>query len=360
MTPLVSYLKDLIGFQTVSGLDHQKEVTDLFRWIEYKTDAALFTVQTVNENGFGSLIISPKNQNATSPLICTAHIDVVPGEDSVFVPIEKEGRLYGRGALDMKFAAACYVLAIVEEKDLLVSKNIRFIFTSDEEIGGRNGVKALIDKGFFDTECVMLPDGGHNMTLVKAEKGVLHLKITAQGKSAHGSRPWEGSNPFDQLLSGFEELKQDLPPVLQHSWESTLTLTKIEGGTAVNQIPDMASFYFDIRFIETITKEALMSKVERAFPKCIVEVLASGDHVSLPLDNPYVKTFSQAFERVTNRQVEYSYDHGASDARYFTPVGTPVILMKPVGGGAHSPEEWVDIQSLETFYQVFKEFLSSI
>jgi succinyl-diaminopimelate desuccinylase len=136
-----------------------------------------------------SLVALTKNKNPK--VFLAAHFDVVPASPKLFNLKIKGGRAFGRGVYDMKFAIVCYLKLIEELKNDLKKMDFGIMITSDEEIGGFFGTKKLIEKG-FKSKVVFLPDGGSNWKIEKKAKGAWHLKLEFFGKSAHGSRPWQG------------------------------------------------------------------------------------------------------------------------------------------------------------------------
>lgn len=261
----------------------------------------------------------------------------------------------------MKFSLACYLRLLKELKMELKNLNLAVMITTDEEIGGENGVKHLLNKGYRSKVC-FLPDGGQNWEIQKAAKGVLHLKIGAGGKSAHGSRPWLGVNAIDELMEFLGKIKNLFPKEPcgdKDHFHSTVNIGRIEGGKAVNQIPDWAQALVDIRLIPEdqirIPKE--IKKISHNFKQIKTEVLASGQSFKIDLDNPYLKLFTKIAESETKKKTVFITSHGSSDARYFAQRKIPVIATRPSGGGHHSENEWIDLKDLERFYRVLKRFV---
>src|SRR5262249_3930331 len=147
--------------------------------------------------GHPTLVITTKD-TMTPDIFLVAHIDVVPAPKSLYQPRIESNKMYGRGAYDMKMAIACYILLLHELKEWLGEKNIGLMLTSDEEIGGMQGVKRLLEAG-YSSKVAFLPDGGFNWNFEEEAKGVLQIKIAARGKSSHSSRPWLGENAIDSL-----------------------------------------------------------------------------------------------------------------------------------------------------------------
>jgi succinyl-diaminopimelate desuccinylase len=139
-------------------------------------------------------------------------------------------------------------------KDLAdTNDDIGLLLTGDEESGGFDGVKFLLDQG-YKSEVVIIPDGGQDINkIVVKEKGIIWLKLIAHGSSAHGSMPWNGQNAILILSDFLQNIHNLFVPHDQHPddhWVATFNLGKIEGGSVANQVPAVASAWCDIRYTE--------------------------------------------------------------------------------------------------------------
>ncbi len=145
-------------------------------------------INKYSSNGFSSLVATTTDtKNPT--IFLQAHLDVVPADPEAFTLIRKGKNLVGRGSFDMKYAAACYLLLAEELSDNMQQHDFGIMLTTDEEDGGNDGVRYLLDQGYACDVCIS-PDGGDNWRLESAAKGQWLTEITAIGKTAHGSRPW--------------------------------------------------------------------------------------------------------------------------------------------------------------------------
>ena len=151
--------------------------------------------RSYESNGYESLIVLPEGIDAPETLFC-AHLDVIDHSGAEHYRSEiREGRIYGPGAGDMKGALAIILTLF---RNLMVSKpetSVGLAITSDEEKGGENGARFLVEDVGLKAGAVIIPDGGSIDRITLEEKGILHLKIIASGESAHAARPWLGKNP---------------------------------------------------------------------------------------------------------------------------------------------------------------------
>jgi acetylornithine deacetylase/succinyl-diaminopimelate desuccinylase-like protein len=312
---------------------------------------------------FSLIALTQKTKNPI--LWLAAHQDVVPGSSELFKARIKQKKLFGRGAFDMKFAIACYLRLVQELKGELQKYNFGIMITSDEEIGGFFGTKRLIEKG-YKGKVVFLPDGGKDWKFEVEAKGVFHLKIKAYGKSAHGSKPWEGDGANERLVDFLTELRKFFPKEpcnLKNHWHPTLNIGKIEGGTATNQVSDFAQAFLDVRFPKKIGKRKILEglrKCLKKFRKIKMEEIVFANPYSTDPKNKFLKIFSQIAYSKFKIKTSFDFSHGSSDGRFFAEKNIPVILIRPRGGGQHSENEHIDLGDLEKYYLVLKEFVKRV
>jgi succinyl-diaminopimelate desuccinylase len=319
------------------------------------TDSGM-EVQMVRSNDFPSIIATSRPETAKPKVLLQAHMDVVPAKPELFELKESDGKLYGRGVYDMKFAAACFLQLAEGLKDSLDKYDFGIMFTSDEEIGGVNGVKHMLEQGYGGDVCV-LPDGGDDWQLEINCNGVWIIALAASGRTAHGSRPWEGENAIEKLLNILEEIRELFPD--NDGSKNTLTISMIEGGKADNQVPDAARVTLDMRLVDKKEFKNLQAVVEKLAVKhkVTLQTLHEIDCIETDIRHELVRAFIEAAEKVRGGKIGTIKSFGSSDARYFNAVGIPTILMRPDGGGAHSDNEWIDKQGFLQYYEVIKEYI---
>lgn len=354
------YLQKLVAFKTISGIEYQDEVLKLYKWYLNNILISGFSKRIFENNGFNSLIIEPSIKRSGPQVVLLAHIDVVPAPNEMFVMTQKDGRFYGRGVSDMKVAPAIF-LYLMNKASVFLSKNIKIVLTSDEEIGSSNGVKALLEAGELNADVVILPDGGDDFKLVTASKGFIHIEVRATGKGAHGSRPWEGINAIDKLFRGYNKLQKEFNNFSNGNWTNTMSLGCVYGGEVVNSIPDKARFNLDFRYTEKSTHKSILKQVKDGFgPGVNYVVTGQGDNFKLDTKKKFVKQMINQIKKTTGKPVELINEHGGSDARFFTKHDIPVLLVKPKAGDHHTQNEWVDIDSLKLYTNMLIEYLELI
>jgi succinyl-diaminopimelate desuccinylase len=272
---------------------------------------------------------------------------------------------YGRGVSDMKFSIPIgYMILndLIRQKSKLSSA---FVVTTDEETGGYEGTRYLVDKYGFKPKILIVPDGGDGLVFVNKSKGVCALKIDSKGTPAHSSRIWEGRNALEPLVKLCNEvLKRYTDNNKKESWKTTVNIGKIQGGVSVNQVCSEAYATLDFRFPETITADQIIDEVY-SIAKDIdlslkISMCSVGSPTSVDETNPIVQDFIGSFEKTFCKKIQIKSTYGASDARHFADQDIPILMIKPVGGDIHGENENVNINSCLKFYEAIIDFICSL
>lgn len=291
----------------------------------------------------------------TPDIVLLAHLDVVPAGDHMFTLQKKDNKLFGRGTYDMKFAAACYIEFIETHASELSKLNIGFLITTDEEIGGMS-ISEVFNLG-FRPKVAFIPDGGGDWKIEERAKGLLGIEFIANGKSAHGSRPWEGENALHRLMDALQMLRTAYP--LTSSSDSTLTINTLNAGNAINQIADYAVATADFRTFSLDELNLCRSLASQIAEDYSLEFTISHEGYPLLLDktSPYVTPFLEAYRIQRGHEPEYVESYGATDGRHFAEYDIPCIITEPHGHGRHADEEWLLTEDLGNYYQLIERWL---
>jgi succinyl-diaminopimelate desuccinylase len=307
-----------------------------------------------DHGGTPSILILPGSGKTS--ILLMSHIDVVDGPAELFTPVQKQGKLYGRGSLDDKYAAALSLVLLKNHLEHLRrkgkgQKDLPFgvLITGDEEIGGGNGAKKVLNEVKADF-CVAL-DGGTPDKIVVKEKGVLKLKLVSKGKAAHGARPWLGENAIDNLIQDYLKLKNHFQVSKPDHWHRTMNFSIIQAGKSFNQVPESAEALFDIRYTESDEIDRLVSQMQNEI-KGRLTVEAKG-HLFFGGESPYLDLILEIA-----KNTEIGFEHGASDARYLSAHGIDGIVWGANGDmSAHSIDEHVNIESVYELYRLLDAFV---
>ncbi len=227
MISVEELLKNLINIPSVSG--NESSIGDyIFDLLKEKN----FQVkkQFVDQNRF-NLIVSFGNPK----IYFSAHMDTVA---PFFGFSEDTDYIYGRGSCDTKSSIASIIITAIKAKDSGFN-DFGLIFTVGEE-NNFDGIKSLINSGLKIPFIVV--GEPTSCSLVNGHYGILNIKLTAQGKSAHTSQPQKGINAIELLINAIKKIKS----ISIHS-ETPISLVKIEGGSADNIVPQNATAIFGLR-----------------------------------------------------------------------------------------------------------------
>lgn len=292
------------------------------------------------------------------------HLDVVPAtQEGQFEPRVEWTIMYARGATDMKDGVAIIMHLM---KDILISwytdKNISLMLTTDEEVGGFDGVGALV-KEWYNADVVLIPDSGDENHIINKGKGILSFDIEYHGKACHSAKPRLGDNAIDKIIEAYTTLKRTIEnrqaayDTPEHRW-TTVNLNIIQWGTAWNVISNYAKGHIDIRFTEDFTVDTLKSDIDTMLNPLGVTMSHEtyGECVySDPLDTEIEKYFMICKNIVG--EASFANQHGATDGRWFN--NAKVLLHKCNGGNLHTDDERTDINSMHTIYECYKQFIYS-
>lgn len=356
---ILDLVKKLISYQTTD--DHPEKQILCADEIEKK-----FKKDLVIKRYFlrkRPVIVLSNTNKKTVDIIISGHIDVVPGDKEQFVPKIKGGRLYGRGTYDMKASVVASVFALRDYVKIGQKKkvNVAILLTSDEELDGYSTDKLLSEKGYKAKFAVIL-DGGSETDIVLRQKGIVQLKVSVPGKSAHSSRPWDGDDPIGKSSALHKHLLSKFsPPNKKDQWKTSIALTKIVTDNSVNQIPESALAFFDIRYVNKLHMAEIIKEMKKYLGRgAMIEIVAENGIFSVDQDNPYVKILVKSIQDANRKKVCFVNENGTSDAIFFTENDIPAALFRPKGGSLHQNNEWVDVDSVHRSYQSLCNFLANL
>jgi succinyl-diaminopimelate desuccinylase len=288
------------------------------------------------------------------------HIDVVAHADpSVYRGEIVDGRIVGPGAGDMKGAVAIILEVFRNTLRRDPEASVGIAITSDEEIGGANGIGYLFGEAGVRCGIALVPDGGSLNRITIHEKGILHLGVHCKGRSGHAARPWLGDNAAEFLLERLGILRERFNrvfPATDDQWHPTCAITTLNtANRTINRIPASAHANLDVRFPHPHSSAEMLAFVRDTLgPRIEVEVVISAE----PADFSPDPRFMEITAEETNGPVVLERSHGGSDARFVVAQGIPAILSRPLVGSLHAVDEWIDIASMGTFYRIYERYVS--
>lgn len=374
----LNLLKTVINEETVDS--NEKRVSDILEGLLNRFDIPTEQVIYNNDPNRTQLIATIKGSKPGKTIALSGHMDVVPAGDVAwdsdpFTATERDSKLYGRGAADMKSGLVAMVVAAVrlKESGAHFSGTIKLVLTNAEEIGLK-GAEALTKEGYVDDINAMLIGEPTNLEVGIAHKGGLWVEVKTFGQTAHASKPELGINAVDQLLAAIPEIKNiinvELDKVIDENLgRSTLSLNQFNGGNAINVVPDSATALIDIRVVPGIDPQLIVEKINdylnslaekdpqfNGTAKSIVDL----SPMSTDGNDPFVDLTKTAVDDVTGTESNLFNMNGATDAAAFlSHAQFPVLILGPGSGSqAHQPNEFVDIQQFYDAITIYEKIVS--
>jgi len=309
-----------------------------------------------------------------------SHLDVVPeGDRSLwqtdpFMPFVKEGRIYGRGSNDngQELIASLYAAAAYVRLGLVPETEIGLAFVADEELGSAFGISHLLKKGLFRADdLVVVPDGGNEKGdfVEVAEKSVLWIQFTVEGKQVHASRPDLGNNACRAANIFSVELDEALHEAFPDSDDlfeptvSTFEPTRRYANVAnVNTIPGKEILAFDCRILPKIRVEEVESvigevrkKLEQKTGVVIgIENIQRAEAAPVtPTDSPVVSKIRESIREVYGFEPRIGGVGGGTCAAHFRLEGIPAVVWAQEADTAHMPNEYAVIAHMVNEALVF-------
>lgn len=295
------------------------------------------------------------------------HYDVVPAQrHEQFTPRIESGRLYGRGAADMKAAVASmiYAAALLKECQVPLTGRIGLCIVADEETGGQGGSRYLDEIGLLGQDgFAMITPEPTSGVIWNANRGAITLRITVRGKFAHVGLQHEGVNAFERMLDvarALQALKAEVERrttgyriVPEKAAHSILMLGgRVEGGTNFNAVPESCSFTVERRFnpeedLETEKARlfALLDEARRRGIVMEVEVLQEGHSSGLSEDHPVARALAVSVEAVLGERPGFAMCPGLLETRWYARKGIPAFAYGPgLLEVSHGPHEAVEVE----------------
>lgn len=298
-----------------------------------------------------SVVATRRGSGGGRSLLLNGHLDTVgvAGMEAPFEPRVENGRLYGRGAYDMKGALAAMLLAATEVTG--VRGDVIVTLVADEELGSI-GTEAVVERVHAEAAIVVEPT---ELRVAIAHRGFVGFELETAGVAAHGSRPDLGVDAIAKMgpiLVALAELDKRLQAGSRDPLvgPASLHASLIEGGQELSSFPARCVVTGERRTIPGETVEQVERELRAIAGAAGLRIIASRDPLVPQPDNPFVELVG----RIAGTS-EYAGALFWTDAALIAAAGTPTVLFGPAGEGAHATVEWVDLASLERVRRVLRD-----
>jgi succinyl-diaminopimelate desuccinylase len=313
-----------------------------------------------------------------SPLLCfVGHTDVVPTgpldqwHSDPFVPTERDGRLFGRGAADMKTSIAAFVVAVEEflARHASHKGSIALLITSDEEGPAVDGTVKVVELLKSRNERIDYCLVGEPTCIAKlgdtiknGRRGSLAGVLKVKGVQAHIAYPHLGKNPVHMVAPALAELaatewdkgNESFPPT---TWQ----ISNIHAGTGADNVtPNDVEIKFNFRFGTASTADSLKQRVHAALDRHKLEYQLDWTLSAAPYLTPrgkLVDALSAAIRDVTGAAPEVSTTGGTSDGRFIAGICNEVVEFGPVNATIHKLNEHIDLAAIEPLREIYLRLL---
>jgi succinyl-diaminopimelate desuccinylase len=337
-----------------------------------------FTCETIRSGEVTNLWA---RKGVSQPLVVFAgHTDVVPTgpvdqwHSAPFVPTHRDGKLFGRGAADMKTSIAAFVVATEEfiAKHPGHQGSIGFLITSDEEGPATDGTvivcNLLRERGEHIDFCIVGEPTSVNQlgdTIKNGRRGTMSGKLIIKGIQGHIAYPQLAKNPIHLAAPAMAELVTEVwdeanDYYLPTSWQ----MSNIHGGTgASNVIPGTVTIDFNFRFSTASTADSLQQRVHAILDRHGLEYELTwtiGGHPFLTPKGELSDALSAAIAAETGINTELSTTGGTSDGRFIAKICPQVIEFGPPNASIHKIDEHIELRFIDPLKNIYRRTLENL
>jgi len=372
---LIDLTTRLVQIPTENPPGNEKAAAKFLKPLLAKMDFKAKTV--LSPKGRWNIVAERRWGRGGRTLAFNGHLDVVPaGNPSQwkYPPFEgrlSKGRIYGRGASDMKSGIASFIhaLSMIDRSKIRPDQGAVVLhLVSDEESHGHQGMGFLTQKEGIRGDAALVGEPT-DLQPVIAQKGALWLRITTLGKSAHGSRPHLGVNAVEKMMKLMERLRS-VPLEKEHSLlgKPTLSIGTIQGGTKINVVPDRCEIEVDRRMLPGEKKEEALRQMKEtldslcsqdSFFQYRMEEIDFAEPSFVDSEEEIVKIAVDAIQEVMGKRPSLRAFSGFTDSRfYINHCHIPTLVFGPGAvDQSHTTDESVEVEALVQAARIYGRIL---
>ena len=348
---------------------YQGTKVEIIKYVQSLFDSSKWHIYDFESNGLPSTIIANKDvEDHNYDLLLYGHLDVVDVvSENQRTIVEDDTFYHWRWTLDMKWACAVTIAAVLQNKDKILNSNksIALVFVNDEELWGKDWIEYLTSEINLGADTVLIPDTWEGMeSVLKRWKGFLFWEVEFLGKAAHGCRPWRWINPIEQFVRFYKELMVLFPQSENDvdGWNSvSVNIWKIQWWTAINAVSDKLKISVDMRFPPEKSSQNIKNKLEKLIEGYDANLVYLHEFwwFDLPDSVAGVEVYRQAAADVLWKPVLDLDEYWSNDGRFFVWTSRSIIMTGPSWHGFHATDERVYKEELEKYSKILNVYLSN-
>ena len=376
MTELTNLLADLVAINSVNpdlvpGGAGEGEMADYIAAWGRAAGLEVHVQQAAPKRP--NVILIARGGGGGKSLMLNAHSDTVgiADMDAPFQPVIRDGRLYGRGAYDMKSGLAACMLALKAAQEMALSGDVMLSAVVDEEYGSI-GTEALLDEWErWSADAVLIAEPTE-LDISIAHRGFVWVDIETVGVAAHGSRPHLGVDAIAKMgkvLVALDAHDRAMRANPTHDLlgGGSLHASLISGGEEISMVPAHCQLQVERRTIPGETLESvetetqgILDEIAAADPDFKAQVKATFARSPYHIEptHPLVQQLKRIAEARLGRAVSLIGSSWWMDSALVGEAGIPTVVLGPAGAGAHAIEEWVDLTSVERCRDIYIDLIA--
>ena len=374
----IEILKTLIAFPTISA-DSNMKLIDYCSDQLIKVGAEVKIIKT--DNGIKANLYATIGPRNIPGVMLSGHTDVVPVEGQswsvpAFEMTNKDNKIYGRGTADMKSFVACALHAAIKASEMNLTTPLHLAFSYDEEIGCV-GVRSMIEMlkaaPFVPLFCIV--GEPTLMQIATGHKGKVNVSVKFTGKEAHSALSTSGLNAIylaSEMINEIRLIQDEIKKQFAHDDEyeiphTTLHVGKIEGGVALNIVPNSASFLFEIRNLPEDDPNIILTKIRKSAESILTKYLkdfpTAKIHIEVTNQYPSLTTSKNSdvvnlLKSLTGNNSTFKVSFGTEGGLFSSELKIPTAICGPGSmSQGHKSDEYVSIEQINKCEEILSQLL---
>jgi succinyl-diaminopimelate desuccinylase len=333
------------------------------------TDAGLDVRTYEFAQGRPSIVARAKGSGNAKPLAFTGHVDVVPLGDKPwtvepFAGEIRDGKLFGRGASDMKAGVAAFIAATLAHinNGAELKRGITLVITAGEETGCEGAFYLARQGALGPADLLIVAEPSSNLPII-AHKGSVRLRISAKGKTAHSSMPELGDNAIYKITNWIRLIENLKFPIQSHTLlgSTTCSVTTVYGGQNINSVPDSAGFTVDVRTIPAHDHVGLVADIQNMCgDEAMIETVTDFRGFATNPADPNIEPLMDILAARLGSRPQ------ATGAPYFTDASALVpgfdnVATVVIGPGeaaqCHQTDEFCCVQNIDDAFDIYSSLI---